>query len=199
MRTRTPEDPSAIPATRDNADRDGGKTARAPTAAALERSALAYLERYGASTAMLRRVLLRRVESRCRLRQEDPAAYAPLVEEVVAKAVRAGLVDDAAFADAKVRSLRRRGGSARAIEARLAAKGVDRDTVRAALAAHGEEAGSDDEEAAARARARRRRLGPWRRAEARAEARERDVAALARAGFAPSLARRVIDGEGEAP
>ncbi|WP_244424646.1 regulatory protein RecX [Methylobacterium nodulans] len=172
-------------------------TALPISAASLERAALAYLERYGASTDMLRRVLLRRVAGRCRLRGEDPADFAALVEAVVAKAGRAGLVDDTIFADAKVRTLRRRGGSARAIHAKLAAKGVDRETVQAALAAHEADRGEDDEAAAARAYARRRRLGPWRRAEERAEARMRDLAAMARAGFAPSLARRVIDGEGE--
>ncbi|MFE1600432.1 regulatory protein RecX [Methylobacterium sp. ID0610] len=167
------------------------------SAASLERSALAYLERYGASTEMLRRVLRRRVAARCRLRGEDPADFAALVEEVVAKAGRAGLVSDTAFADAKVRSLRRRGGSARAIHAKLAAKGVDRETVQAALAAHETDGPADqeDEAAAARAYARRRRLGPWRRAGNRAEARARDLASMARAGFAPALARRVIDGE----
>ncbi|MHA1114431.1 MAG: regulatory protein RecX, partial [Alphaproteobacteria bacterium] len=47
--------------------------------------------------------------------------------------------------------------------------------------------------AAAIAYARRRRLGPWRVAAARAERRERDLAALARAGFNYDLARRVVD------
>ncbi|KMO33178.1 RecX family transcriptional regulator [Methylobacterium variabile] len=179
----------------EEAGRDGGlRAARPITPAYLERAALYYLERYGASAEMLRRVLRRRVETRCRLRGEAPGDFAEMVEAVVARALGAGLVDDAAFAAAKVRSLRRRGGSARAIGAKLAAKGVDRDTVGAALA---EEAGAEgsSEDQAARAYARRRRLGPFRPEAARAAARERDLAAMARAGFALSLARRVIDGD----
>jgi regulatory protein len=43
--------------------------------------------------------------------------------------------------------------------------------------------------------ARRRRLGPFRKAEARAEHRLRDLAAMARAGFAYALAEKVIDAE----
>ncbi|MFD0938320.1 regulatory protein RecX, partial [Methylobacterium trifolii] len=39
----------------------------------------------------------------------------------------------------------------------------------------------------------RRRLGPWRRPEIRALHRERDLAALARAGFPYGLARRILD------
>jgi regulatory protein len=179
----------------------GGMTARPVTPAYLERAALSYLERYGASAEMLRRVLARRVEARCRLRGEDPADFAAMVEATVARAAGAGLVDDALFAGAKVRSLRRRGGSARAIRAKLAAKGLDRETVEAALAASEAERPEDpevtDETEAARAYARRRRLGPWRRPDLRAGARERDLAAMARAGFALGLARTVIDGEGE--
>jgi regulatory protein len=43
--------------------------------------------------------------------------------------------------------------------------------------------------------ARRRRLGPYRPAEARAERRTKDLAALARTGFGYSVALRVIDAE----
>ncbi|TNC15387.1 regulatory protein RecX [Methylobacterium terricola] len=163
------------------------------TPAYLERAALYYLERYGASAEMLRRVLKRRVETRCRLRGEAPEDFSEMVEAVIARALGAGLVDDAAFAAAKVRSLRRRGGSARAIGAKLAAKGVDRDTVGAALA----EGDAGDEDEAARAYAKRRRLGPFRQPGARAAARERDLAAMARAGFSLTLARRVVDAETE--
>ena len=51
------------------------------------------------------------------------------------------------------------------------------------------------EDQAARAYAKRRRLGPYRRPDLRAAHRDRDLAALARAGFAYGLARRVIDME----
>ena len=51
--------------------------------------------------------------------------------------------------------------------------------------------------AAARAAARRRRLGPWRRQDDRAGSRQKDLAALARLGFAYATARAVIDGEAE--
>jgi regulatory protein len=44
--------------------------------------------------------------------------------------------------------------------------------------------------------ARRRRLGPHRRdPEARAERRERDLAALARAGFSYAIAQQIIDAD----
>ena len=58
--------------------------------------------------------------------------------------------------------------------------------------------GEEDDAAeleAARALARRRRLGPWRGPAERAARREKDLAALARAGFGLDLARQVIDAD----
>jgi regulatory protein len=162
---------------------------RPVTPAYLERAAMAYLERYASSAENLRRVLRRKVHKRCRERGEDPAAFEAAIDEVVTKARRVGLVDDARYADARVATLRRRGGSTRAIRARLAAKGVDAETLAAALQAE-----EGDEEAAARALARRRRLGPY-RARDRAAFRDKDLAALARAGFPFDVARRTIDGD----
>jgi regulatory protein len=170
------------------------KPPRKITPAYLQRAALAYLERYASSAENLRRVLRRKVDKRCRLRGEDPAEFHEMIDEVVAKSLRTGLIDDTRYTEARVATLRRRGGSARAIQAKLSAKGVDRTTIAAVLES-GEE---DDEENAARAFARRRRLGPFRPGE-RAPYRDKDLAAMARAGFRFDVARSIIDGELDDP
>lgn len=167
------------------------KPPRQVTPAYLQRAALAYLERYASSAENLRRVLRRKVDKRCRLRGEDPAALHEMIDEVVAKSLRIGLVDDTRYAQARVATLRRRGGSARAIQAKLSAKGIDRTTIAAAL-----EGEDGDEDQAARAFARRRKLGPFRPGE-RAPYRDKDLASMARAGFRFDVARTVIDGERE--
>lgn len=167
------------------------KPPRQVTPAYLQRAALAYLERYASSAENLRRVLRRKVDKRCRLRGEDPAAFHEMIDEVVAKSLRIGLVDDTRYAQARVATLRRRGGSARAIQAKLSAKGIDRTTIAAAL-----EGEDGDEDQAARAFARRRKLGPFRPGE-RAPYRDKDLASMARAGFRFDVARTVIDGERE--
>lgn len=163
----------------------------------LERAALHYLERYSASTEMLRRTLARRVQKRARARGEDPALFTDLVTTTVARAVSAGLVDDARFADTRLATLRRRGTSSRGVSAKLAAKGVPRDVVEAAMLAERDALPDGEAEAiedqAERAYAKRRRLGPYRRPDQRAAHRDRDLAAMARAGFAYDLARRVVD------
>ncbi len=178
----------------------GTRPAAPVTATWLERVALHYLDRYSASSAMLRRVLARRVEKRAAARGEAPEDHAALVEEIVARAVRSGLVDDARFTAARLATLRRRGVSSRGAGAALAAKGVDRAIVAAALTQeHEADPDHDVEREAAEAYARRRRLGPYRSPEKRAAYRERDLAALGRAGFPYGLARSVIDAEGDDP
>ncbi|NBJ09385.1 regulatory protein RecX [Microvirga arsenatis] len=174
----------------DATDKPLAKPPRKVTEAYLQRAALAYLERYASSAENLRRVLRRKVDKRCRLRGEDPAEFQDMIDEAVAKSLRSGLIDDTRYAQARVATLRRRGGSARAIQAKLSAKGVDRTTIAAAL----EDGHEDDEEQAARAFARRRKLGPFRPGE-RAPYRDKDLAAMARAGFRFDVARSVIEGE----
>jgi regulatory protein len=159
--------------------------------AALEQAALAYLGRYAASTETLRRVLMRKVERAARqgLAERDVATRA--VAALVERFRRAGLVDDAAFAENRTVTLRRRGASASAVRGHLAAKGIKRDLADEALLRAGG-AGGPAELAAAAAFARRRRLGPF-RIDGRPERRRHDLAALGRAGFDPDVARRVID------
>ena len=175
----------------DPRDRPERKPPRKVSPAYLQRAAMSYLERYSSSAENLRRVQRRKVDKRCRLRGEDPAGFHELIDEVVAKSLRVGLIDDSRYAEARVATLRRRGGSARAIQAKLSAKGVDRTTIAAAL--EGEEG---DEEQAARAFARRRKLGPFRPGE-RAPYRDKDLAAMARAGFRFDVARAIVEGERE--
>ena len=173
------------------------KPPRRITAARLDNIALHYLERFAASAESLRRVLCRRVERAARALDEDPAEGLAWVEALIARYQAAGLLDDRQFAAAKTRSLHRRGASTRLIRQSLSQKGVDGDTIDGALAELVEEIDGDTDLAAARSYARRRRLGPWRLSEVRAEHRDKDLAALGRAGFSWAVARAVVDGEGE--
>lgn len=146
-----------------------------------------YLERYATSTENFRRVLHGKVRRRLMLREESDADHAQLVDDVTARFAELGFLDDVSFAEAKVRSLRRKGVSSRMVEAKLAEKGIDRSVIDAVTA---EDETTDSE--AARAYAKRRRLGPWRLRQ-RSERRDRDVAAMMRAGFSYGIAAEVID------
>ncbi len=114
-----------------------------------------------------------------------------MVAEIVRQLRHAGLLDDRRYASARAESLNRRGVSGRGIRARLAAKGVAPEVIEQALAG----LATDAELAAALRLARRRRLGPYRRPAERAGCRQRDLAALSRAGFDDDTAGAAIDAE----
>jgi regulatory protein len=151
----------------------------------LEGWALHYLGRYASSAENLRRVLTRRVRRRA---PEALPAAAVLIDALVARYREAGLLDDAAYAAARVRSLHRGGHSMRAMRARLAAKGVAAADVADAVSGL-RAAECDPDLAAACAFARRRRLGPFRRAAADPV---RELGSFARAGFSRRVAEAVL-------
>jgi regulatory protein len=175
-------------------DRPTSAKKRGPlTKTYLERAALHYLERYASSVDGLRRVLMRRVDKAAREERCDPGEATPWVEEVVARFAASGSVDDRSFAEGRAASLRRRGESARRIVMKLREKGVDGDLIDTVLEEQDGQDGRAAEVAAACRFARRRRLGPMRDPAERADRRDRDLAALARAGFSLDVARQVLD------
>ena len=166
------------------------KNPRPVTPAYLERAALHYLERYASSAENLARVLARKARRRLDGDEPDPGLDAAIAE-VVARVVRSGLVDDRSFAETKVNSLMRRGTSTRVIRTRLKVKGVADDLAGEVLAAR-----EPDDLALARRFAERKRLGRH-RPRPDPERRERDLAALCRAGFSYGTAVRVLDEVGD--
>ena len=168
-----------------------------PTRESLRRAALRYLERYASSSGNLRQVLERRLLVAEHRGLEHDCGDAD-IEEIVASLTALGLLDDRQYALDRAGALHRRGWSQQRIQADLAKKGLDKEEVQAAFAALREEE-PDLETAAALAFARRRRLGPFRAADSRAEYREKDLAKLARQGFAYETARRIIDSDNEEP
>jgi len=164
---------------------------RKATPQSLRNAALFYLERFSTSAENLRRVLIRRVESSVRAHDTDRAEGLAVVDELIARFRKSGLLDDRAYAEARAKDFRRRGMPSRVIRARLLQKGVAEDDTEAGLAVADEDAGDPDLEAAVTF-ARRRRLGPFRPAEDRPGTGEKDLGILARAGFRYDVARRII-------
>jgi regulatory protein len=179
----------------DGRDRDGKREkprydAAAP--AALERAAIDYLQRYASSAAGLRRVLLRRVERSARRDGADRKQGAVAVEAIIEKLLQRGLLNDRTYGEAKARSLQARGTSRRATEAYLTAKGLAREDIAQALAARAE-GPVNPELSAALVYCRKRRIGPYRNPEERVAAQRRDMAALARRGFAYGVVHRIME------
>src|SRR5690606_4688484 len=123
----------------------------------LERAALYYLERFSSSSENLRKVLKRKIDRRCKLRGEQGAEFYALIDPIIERYVASGLLNDTLYAQSQVATLRRRGGSKRAISAKLAAKGLKGDVLASII-----EEDETDELQAARNYVRRRRLGAYR-------------------------------------
>ena len=162
----------------------------------LENAALYYLKRFSSSEENLRRVMMRRVECSARAHGTDREEGAAWVDELVAKLARAGLVDDRRYAEGRVHALHARGTSIRLIIAKLREKGVPAEIIEESIQALKDEQPDAELEAAIRF-ARRRRIGPFRIKPPVEGRREKDLAALARAGFDYGTAMKVADAETE--
>src|SRR5512142_1025189 len=79
--------------------------------AALEAAALFYLERYASSAENLRRVLMRRVDRAARAEVIERSEGAARVDAIVERLRARRLLDDAAYAEGRARSLSRAGRS----------------------------------------------------------------------------------------
>jgi regulatory protein len=167
--------------------------------AEIHRIALGYLNRFDASVAVLRKMLVGRVE-RAIKRDEHEAAEIErrkatsrqIIEQLLARFQESGLLNDTRYASNMVASLRRRGVSARGIQSRLSAKGIAAGLVQTALT----EAAADPhaqgtELDAATAYARRRKLGHFRGTTDRKQL-HKDLATMARAGFGYDVAVRTL-------
>lgn len=156
---------------------------RAPPldAAALDRLALRYVERFATSRGKLAAYLARKV-------RERGWDGVPVDTVAVAERMAAlGYVDDRAFAEARAGALTRRGLGARRVALDWRVAGIGEDDV-AAL----EPAVADAALAAALTFARRKRIGPFAEAVADRDQRQRQIAAMLRAGHNLELARRIV-------
>ena len=177
------------------------RSRRAPrrvTAADLKGLALDYLDRFSATKQRVRQVMLRKIRLSARAHGDDPAPIIAALDEAIQWLEGRGFISDKVYAEGKARALAARGTSRQRILANLAAKGVGGEDAREALDRLALEYEEPELEAAQRY-ARRRRIGPYRAdPEARAERRDKDLACMARAGFAGRVARQVIDAEADA-
>jgi regulatory protein len=162
------------------------------SAKSLENVALHYLERFATSGEGLRRVLMRRVARSAHYHDTDEREAAEWVDQVVAKMQAKGFINDRLFAEGRTRTLLTQGVPLRGIRMRLREKGIADDIAADVLALVADDDG-DVDVAAAVALAKRRRLGPFRAPEVRRERRDKDLAAMARAGFGYDVARQVVD------
>ncbi len=111
----------------------------------------------------------------------------PPVQATVERYVELGYIDDEAYARMKSGSLLRRGYGGRRVRQALGEAGIAEDLRERAMP--GERAGRE----AAMAYARRRRFGPFGAEPPEADRREKQIAAMVRAGHGFDAARALVD------
>jgi regulatory protein len=149
--------------------------------AALERLALRYVERFATTRGKLTAYLQRKIRERGW--DGPPADPAALAERMAGL----GYVDDRAFAEARAQALARRGLGARRVSQDFRAAGIaEEDAAELAPVIAGRAADT------ALAFARRRRIGPFGDGNPDRAVREKQLAAMLRAGHGFDLARRIV-------
>ncbi|MEA1084131.1 RecX family transcriptional regulator [Sphingomonas sp. CD22] len=150
-------------------------------AAALERMALRYVERFATTRGKLADYLRRKIRERgWDGEAADPQALAQRMADL-------GYVDDRLYAESKAAALTRRGLGARRVTMALRHAHVgEADTEDLAPAIH------EQAVAAALTFARRKRIGPFGPPSDDRAVRDKQLAALLRAGHAMDLSRRIV-------
>ncbi len=155
--------------------------------AALEELALSYVARFATSATKLERYLARKLRERGWEDATDGEENGPDVPALVARFVNKGYVDDAAYARARSSDLLRRGYGANRVNQSLGQAGIA-EQVREAVAPR-----EASRRRAALHLAGKRRFGPFGLETPDRAKREKQIAAMLRAGHSFDHARAMID------
>lgn len=168
------------------------KALRKITPQRLKNIALYYLKRFESSVDNLRQVLRRRVNDYARQTPDfnKHEAY-QWIEDILADCQRLRYLDDDRYARLKVQNYLAAGKPARYIKTKLCQKGIGAEEIDRLV----NEAEYDPVEMAYKT-ARKKRIGPFRPdEESRRENRQKDMAALIRAGFDYDVVCQVLGAE----
>ena len=172
---------------------------RKPAHLRMMNKAVDYLGRYASSRHKLSQILQRFATRK--LTDYDPDDIAAAIQQTIDHCSKLGYLDDQQFAVTVARSQRRLGRSQAVIRQRLRQHALDDDVIAQALAEADENRANGDLQAAIRF-AQRRRLGPFaqrrnahhQRLDTR-QWKQRDLGAMARAGFSMTTSQLVLDQE----
>lgn len=170
---------------------------RKPAHVRMMNKAVDYLGRYASSRHKLAQIL-QRFASR-KLTDYDTDDIAAAIEQTIDQCCQLGYLDDRQFAVTVARSQRRLGRSQAVIRQRLRQHALGDDIIAHALAEADENSANGDLQAAIRF-AQRRRLGPFAQRHSAHHQRldtqqwkQRDLGAMARAGFSMATSRQILD------
>ena len=152
----------------------------------LERLALAYVSRFATSRARLRDYLCRKLDERGWTSETDQRGE-DVAGTLVERYTALGYVDDRALAEARQRSMARKGYGARRLTGALGALGITGEDAETA-----QQQAEDGAWEAALRFAERRRIGPFATVEPDEAGRRRAFAAMMRAGHSLDCTKRIL-------
>jgi len=164
----------------------------------LYNSGLAYLQRFPASSAHFKTVMMRKVDRSSRHHvDQDRNQCEEWLDALIVKFQDLGLLDDKAYLKGMVTSLRRRGIASRQIEMRLTQKGLNKSDIIKEIKDYDRDEYDDCEDGgpsgdfhAAIIYARKKRLGPYDINDRKTP--EKAMASLARAGYSYDIAKKIV-------
>ena len=160
----------------------------------LYNSGLAYLQRFPASSMHFRTIMMRKINKSCRHHTDQNLKMCEkLLDELILEFQDLGLLDDTAYLNGMIVSLRRRGLSSAQIRLKLQQKGYKQDHILSALKKHdSDEYNSSDngDVYAALTFARKKRLGPYDIEQKKTP--EKSLAMMARAGYSYDIAKKTL-------
>lgn len=143
---------------------------------------MAYLQRYPACVPHFKRVMSRKIELSCRFHTEqDKNECLLMLTNVITLLCSQGLLNDEIYLESRVKSLRKKGTSSRAIQFKLQQKGLLAEDIGDALESNDEES----DLSAAITFIRRKKLA--------SKEQIKQLGSLARAGFSFEIARKALE------
>lgn len=161
----------------------------------LHNSGLFYLQRYAASAAHFKTVMLRKVKKSCMDHPDQEFdKCAVMVDTLVEKFIHAGLLNDTLYIESNIRNMRQRGLSSRAIIAKMQTKGIPPEVTKNALDEcdlHHHDSIQEAERYAVAKHIKRKSLGPYNKNEKLDF--NKMIGRLARAGFSYDTSRSLLE------
>lgn len=160
-----------------------------------------YLQRFTASSAHFRKVMIQKIDKSCYYHKEqDREDCIEILDKIIGEFLSLGFLNDEAYARGSVTSLRRRGLSEKVIMMRLQQKGIPAPLIKKYLDQVDEEYGPDSEFQAALRLAQKKRIGPFSPQDTGTIEREyiekrrnKAIGAMARAGFSYDIVSKVME------
>ena len=158
----------------------------------LHNAGLYYLQRFSTSTENFRRVMTQKISRSCRAHEDqDINECMQMLEDLIIKFQRSGLLDDKNYAGGAIRSLRNKGESTRSILRKMQAKGIAPEVASETLQQHDSDHSINGDLTAAARYIQRRRLGVFSSRD-NGDRSSKDLSSLARAGYGYEIAQKVL-------